>query len=85
MSVNVYPTLPQGTITDYTKYQYLKVRLPNGNSTCIAIEWIDTSTYVVHQGVNIVFTIENAVATDVDKVRMILAANGFSNVKFSMS
>ena len=85
MSVNVYPSLPQGTITDYTKYQYLKVKLANDTNTCVAIEWIDTSTYVVHHGVNITFTLNDAVASDVDKVRMILAANGYSNVKFSMT
>lgn len=85
MAVNVYPSLPAGTPKDYQTYQYLKVRFPSGDTGCLAIEWIDTSTYVVHDGVNIEFKLLDANASDADRVREILAHNGFSAVEFKLT
>lgn len=85
MAVNIYPSLPAGTTKNYQNYQYLKLRHPNGDTSCIAIEWIDKSTYVVHEGVDIEFRVENANVADVDRIREILAFNGFDAVSFTLS
>lgn len=51
----------------------------------MAIEWIDKSTFVVHEGVDIEFKIENANASDADRIREILAYNGFTAVSFQLT
>lgn len=85
MSVNVYPSLPEGTSKDYQNYQYLKIKHDTGVSGCVAIEWIDEATFVEHEGVNITFRVENANAADADKIRKILAFNNFTAVNFTLS
>lgn len=85
LSVNIYPSLPAGTSKDYQNYQFLKIRFPSGDNGCLAIDWIDPSTFVVHEGVNIEFRVENANASDADRIREILAFNGFPAVNFSLS
>lgn len=83
MAVNIYPSLPTGTNPDYMQYQYLKIKFPNGENGCIALEWIDKTTYVIHEGVNITFRVENANMSDVDKIRQILSFNGYESVNFT--
>lgn len=85
MSVNIYPSLPSGTSKNYQTYQYLKLRHSNGETGCIAIEWIDKGTFEIHEGVDIEFKIEDAKVADVDRIREILAFNGFDAVSFTMS
>lgn len=85
VAVNVYPSLPSGTSKDYQNYQFLKIKHANGDNGCIAIEWINTSTFVVHEGVNIEFRVEDANASDADRIREILAFNGFEAVNFNLS
>lgn len=85
MAVNIYPSLPAGTNKNYQNYQYLKIRHANGETGCVAIEWIDKSTFVVHEGVDIEFKIENANASDADRIREILAYNGFTAVSFQLT
>ena len=85
MAVNIYPSLPAGTTKNYQNYQYLKLRHQNGDTSCLAIEWIDKSTYVVHEGVDIEFRVEDANVADVDRIREILAFNGFEAVSFTLS
>jgi hypothetical protein len=85
ISVNVYPSLPVGTSKDFQNYQFLKIKHTNGDNGCVAIEWIDNSTYVTHEGVNIEFRVEDANASDADRIREILAFNGFAAVNFNLS
>lgn len=85
VSVNVYPSLPAGVSKDYQNYQFLKIKHTNGDNGCIAIEWIDNSTFVVHEGVNIEFRVEDANASDADRIREILSFNGFNAVNFNLS
>lgn len=85
MSVNVYPSLPPGVNKNYQTYQYLKLRHSNGDTSCIAMEWIDASTYVIHEGVDIEFKVENVNAADADRIREILGFNGFEAVNFTLS
>lgn len=79
-SIEVYPSLPANTLKDYTKYRYLKVKMGDGKSTCVALEWINESTYTVHTGLDMTVTISNASALDAERVRAILAANGYTNL-----
>lgn len=81
----MYPSLPAGTSKDYQNYQFLKIKHSTGENGCVAIEWIDTATFVEHEGVNIEFRIENANASDADRIREILAFNGFTAVNFMLS
>lgn len=85
MAVNIYPSLPAGTTKNYQNYQYLKLRHSNGETSCIAIEWIDKSTFTIHEGVNIEFRVEDANVADVDRIREILAFNGFEAVSFNLN
>lgn len=85
MAVNIYPSLPEGTTKNYQNYQYLKLRHSNGETSCIAIEWIDKSTFTIHEGVNIEFRVEDANVADVDRIREILAFNGFEAVSFNLN
>lgn len=85
MAVNIYPSLPAGVSKNYQSYQYLKLRHQNGENSCVAIEWIDKSTFTIHEGVDIEFKIENANAADADRIREILAFNGFDAVSFTLS
>lgn len=85
MAVNVYPSLPSGTTKNYQNYQYLKLRHSNGETSCIAVEWIDKSTFTIHEGVNIEFRVEDANIADVDRIREILAFNGFEAVSFNLN
>lgn len=79
-SIAVYPTLPAGTIKDYTKYRFLKVRMADGTSKCVALEWIDKSTYQVHTGLTLIAEFPNVTASDADRIRAILAGNGITDV-----
>lgn len=82
-AIEVYPSLPANTIKDHTKYRYLKVKMADGKSTCIALEWIKESTYTVHTGLSLNVTIPNATSIDADRVRAILSANGYNDVTIS--
>lgn len=84
ISANVHATLPAGTIKDYTKYLFLKVVLPDGTVTAVAVQWINMSTYRIYDSVSINFTIDNASGADVERVRKILASNGYTAVNFNI-
>ena len=84
LSANVHAVLPAGTIKDYTKYLFLKVILPDGTTTAVAVQWIDMTTYRIFDSISINFTIDNASGADVERVRKILASNGFTAVNFNI-
>lgn len=85
LAANVYATLPAGTLKDFTKYLFLKVILPDGKTTAVAVQWIDMTTYRIFDSINIDFTIENASGADVERIRKILASNGFTAVNFNIT
>lgn len=82
LAATVYPSLPEGTSKDYTRYQYLKFKKEDGGNLCVALEWIDLSTVVIHEGVSLSFKIENASRGDAEKIRKILAFNGYTAINF---
>lgn len=84
LSANVHATLPAGTPKDYTKYLFLKVVLPDSTVTAVAVQWIDMTTYRIYDSVSINFTIDNVSGADVERVRKILASNGYTAVNFNI-
>jgi hypothetical protein len=79
-----YSFLPAGTPNDPTKYQYLKLLQQNGSSTIIAVPWIDDSSVTQTSTTTIVATITGASPSDLSRVQLALAQNGFSNVQYTL-
>ena len=79
--VNVYPTLPAGTPNDYRGYLYAIVRLPLSNeTTAVGLPWINESTFRASSTTDIIVTIRGRAITDIDTIRNILTAQGFTNI-----
>lgn len=76
----MYPTLPSGTPTDYRSYQWVKVKLSNGDFTCLALPWIKQETVVIHTDISLNLTVSGINASDVDKVLNILRSNGYTQL-----
>lgn len=83
MHEKVYPTLPEGTPNDYTAYNYLLVRFPNGKTSAIGLPWIEEASVRIYSTMDIVVRIRNKGVEDIDTLRMILAANGYQDVTIS--
>lgn len=83
-AVAVYPTLPQGTPKDYTKYKYLKLKHPDGSISAIAIEWVNTSTVVEHKSVEIQISVIASGIDSVERIRNVLQANNFEIKEISI-
>ena len=78
----VFPTLPAGTVPDDpTKYNWLKVQLPNGKHEYLGLPWIKDSSVTLMANLTITVTIPNAKASDVDTISKVLGANGYISSK----
>lgn len=77
---NVYSTLPVGTPKDAKNYRYLKLRSQNGAISCVALEWINQSTIVVHDEVYVNAKIRLRSIEDTESIRKVLIANGLDLV-----
>lgn len=40
LHATLLPKLPKGTTTDYTELKYLKIKLNNGETTALAVDWV---------------------------------------------
>lgn len=76
-AVAVYPTLPQGTPKDYTKYKYLKLKHPDGAISVVALEWVNSSTIREHQTVEIHIAVIASGIDSIERVRTVLQSNNF--------
>lgn len=76
--VKVYDSLPAGTPNDATKYQWLKLRLTNGDITAIGIPWIKADTITTTTTSTITVVYENVSPADVQRIRTMNANNGYS-------
>lgn len=74
----VYPQLPEGTPNDWAAYNYLKLRLENGDSTIIGIPWIRQDTVVEVTAQQIKAVISNVTVADIPNIRSALLANGYT-------
>lgn len=75
---NVYPTLPGGTVpNDPSQYDYVKVRFGNGSSDIIGLPWINAATIVVSSSQTLQLTFANISPIDQNRLKQVIAANGF--------
>lgn len=84
LHTQVYPYLPTGTPDDPTVYTYIKVKLPNGDITILGMPWINLETIQEVTRTTITATIRDVSANDLDKIRRILEANGYDNLRLDI-
>lgn len=74
MHKNLYASLPAGTPNDPTQYQYLRLKLQSGQSTIVAVPWIDDSTVELANAQTLKVTLGNLdAATWAPRVQLALA------------
>lgn len=79
LAVAIQPALPSGTPTDYRRYQYVKLKMPDGDFTCVANEWIKEDTIVVQESITASFVIGNINASDVEKISRMLRTYNYNS------
>lgn len=78
MHVNVYPSLPEGTVEDDpASYQYVKVKHPNGTYSVLGVPWIDANTIETSERGTLTLTLNNIHVSDKDTIIRALSSNGF--------
>ncbi len=80
LHTTVYATLPEGTPNDYRAYKYLLIKRQDNTLTAIGIPWIKENTVVVVGSVELVVTVRNKTIDDVDKLRLVLMENNFTDI-----
>lgn len=60
----VYATLPAGTPSDPTQYNYFQVQLASGELQILGVPWIREGTLSIHNGKDLYLTF-----TDIDETR----------------
>lgn len=74
MHKQLYASLPSGTPNDPTQYQYLRLKLQSGQTTILAVPWIDDSTVELVSSETLQVTIGNIdSATWAPRVQLALA------------
>jgi len=85
LHVQYFPTLPAGTPNDPDAYDYVKLKLPSGNTTVIGLAWIKAETVQLVDARTITAKIGGVTVNDLARVRLALIQNGFPNVDLSIS
>ena len=85
MHVQVYPTLPAGTINDPNGYDYVKVQTATGNTAILGMAWINPSTVQLIQSSTITAVITNVSAADIPRIQNALAQNGYDSINLSIA
>lgn len=73
----VYPSLPSSTVNDPSKYNYLKIKTPSGQTQILGLPWINMNTV---QQINLgkfIIEIDNESSSSQQKILTTLAANGY--------
>lgn len=78
--LEVYPQLPAGTPSDANSLTYLKLRLPSGTTTAIALEWIVDGSLEQVATTSLRFTVDGVAPEKREIIMRALAANGFTAV-----
>lgn len=74
MHKNLFASLPAGTPNDPTQYQYLRLKLQSGQTTIVAVPWIDDSTVELANAQTLQVTLGNLdAATWSPRVQLALA------------
>lgn len=84
MHTAVYPTLPVSVADDPMSYPWIVYADASGNRRIFGIPWIKDDTVIevsINGTANIV--VPNVTVADVERLRGILAANNFANVKIN--
>jgi hypothetical protein len=76
MHAAVYPSLPSYTPNDPSKYLYVQLLLPNGETTIIGMAWIKADTVVTVNLGKFLIEIDNESASESQAIINALAANG---------
>lgn len=77
MHANVYNSLPDGTPNNYTRYNYVKLKYPNGSIRILGIPWIKPESIVSKVVSRGVFTIDAIGAADVAIIQQAIAGAGY--------
>lgn len=76
----VYGVLPDTVPNDYRAYNYLTLRLPNGQVKTVGIPWIIADTVKFRSNVVISVEIRGQSVNDITNIRKALAGNGFTQL-----
>jgi hypothetical protein len=81
MHANVYPSLPAGYNLPgkQNTYNYVRLRLQDGQFTVLGIPWIDMSTFEVIELLRCDIKVHNVLPSQVQRLRNALIANGFAS------
>lgn len=79
LHISYYPYLPAGTPDDPELFDYLMVRLENGEVTILATVWIKENTVVENDSFGVQVLIEGIKTNDIIRLRDVLTVNGFNN------
>lgn len=82
LHATVLPNLPTGTSPDYTKLQYLKIKLNNGEVRSLAVNWINFENIVlVDEYRRVRAVIDEVSVEEEDRLRRLLVGNGFKIIE----
>jgi hypothetical protein len=81
MHANVYPSLPSGYALPgkQNTYNYVRLRLQDGQFTVLGIPWIDMSTFEVIELLKCNLVVNDILPSQVQRLRNALISNGFTN------
>ncbi len=85
LHANVYRTLPPTVPNDPLKYNYLRVKHPNGQYSIIGIPYIRPESIVVATTGRLTMTIENVNQADQTRIINALAANGYTPSQMNLT
>lgn len=77
LHTNLFSSLPDGTPNDPDGYSYFKLRLSNGNTTCIGLPWIDETTLEISGRGTLQLEVEDVSSTDIAEITKAIAAVGY--------
>ena len=82
--INVYPTIPnqvqQNIPNDYTKYDYILVKLLDGTLAEIGLPWIVPESITIHQVANTTITVPDCDQAGAAPILALIRSIGYTNV-----
>lgn len=84
LHIQVKPSLPVGSPSRASDYNYVKLRMPNGDTTVLGLPWIKDNTIVQQTSTTIMAVISGVTPADVSRVRAALLQNGFANLDITV-
>ncbi len=75
----------QGSWAKASGYPWIRIRLANGTITAIGQTWINADTIVINDSLTITLVLTDANQTDIDKLSVMMSANGYDATKYSIT